>query len=153
MTINLADLNAATASETIFDLELKHPTTDAPLGLFIQIIGSQSEKVRAISNRQSNAIIKDNFKAQRGGKEPAITVETSQKRSAELAAAATVGWYAQEPAKPGEKPKREDGLPFGEKRLMFSEEEAVRLYSDPAYAWLAKQVDDAVGDLANFLTK
>lgn len=153
MTINLADLNAAAASETVFDLELRHPTTDAPLGLFIQVLGSQSEKVRAVSNRQSNAIIKDNFKSQRAGKEPAITVETSQKRQAELAAAATVGWYSQEPAKAGEKPKREDGLPFGDKRLIFSEDEAVRLYNDPAYSWLVKQVDDAVGDLANFLTK
>lgn len=153
MTFNLADLNAATASETTFDLELKHPTTDAPLGMFVQIIGSQSEKVRSVSNRQSNALIKDNFAAQRGGKAPSITVETSQKRQAELAAAATVGWYSQEPAKAGEKPKREDGLPFGDKRLTFSEDEAVRLYSDPAYQWLVKQVDDAVGDLANFLTK
>ena len=152
MSVNLADLNAAAASETIFDLELKHPTTDAPLGLFIQVLGSQSDRVRAVANKQSNALINESFTAQRRGKNAPITVETSQLRAAELAAAATVGWYEQQPAKAGEKPKREEGLPFGEKRLMFSEEEAVRLYSDPAYSWLAKQVDEAVGDLSNFLT-
>jgi hypothetical protein len=150
MSINLADLNATAASEAVFDLELKHPTTDAPLGLFIQVVGQNSERFQKLAKQQGNELLKQGFATQRG-KSANITVESQERRSAELLARATVGWFEQEQTVIGKQPKKIDGLPFGETRLMFSEDAAIQLYSDPAYSWLLKQVDDAVSDLANFM--
>lgn len=148
--LNLADLGTHTVDDVTFDVELEHPVKGAT-GLVIQVIGLHSEKVRSLRDRQANEMLKQNFAAQRSAKN-APTVEVATKRNATLLAAATVGWFSKEGGdKPGQKPKITQGLPWGETRLQFSEEEAVKLYSDPAYEWLTKQVDDAVGELANFM--
>lgn len=150
MTINLADLNATKPSELTFDLELLHPVTDEPLGLFIQVVGSSSERVRKLRDEQVNELLKADFEKQRNkGKAP--TIDVAVKKNAKLSARATVGWYEQQPVTVGEKPKKIDGLPFGDTRIEFSEDAAIQLYSDPAYDWLYQQVDKAVGDLSNFM--
>lgn len=151
MSINLASLKAATASEVVFDLELLHPTTDEPIGLFIQIIGSNSAPVRKLRDEQVNEMLKADFEKQRGkGKPP--TVDGAVKKNAKLIARATVGWYEIDLSIPvGQKPKKVDGMPFGDTRIEFSEDAAIQLYTDPEYEWLYSQVDKAVGDLSNFM--
>ncbi len=147
---NLADLSSATVDDVTFDVELSHPVK-GPTDLVIQVVGLHSEKVRSLRDAQANEMLKQNFEAQRKGKAVAVTVEAGAKRNAKLLAAATVAWFSREAAAVGGKPKIEQGLPWGETRLQFSAEEAERLYSDPAYDWLTAQVDEAVGELANFM--
>jgi hypothetical protein len=149
MSFNLAELNTATVDDVTFDVELEHPVK-GPTGLVIQVIGSHSEKVRALRNRQTNELISQNFEASRT-KKSTLTVETGTKRNAKLLAAATVGWFERSEAAVGAKPKIEPGLPFGDGRLMFSTEEAEKLYADPGFEWLTKQVDEAVSELSNFM--
>ena len=147
---NLADLSTATVDEATFDVELVHPVK-GPTDLVIQVIGLHAAKVRSLRDAQANDMLRQNFEAQRKGKSVPLTVEAGAKRNAKLLAAATVGWFSREEAKAAAKPKIEQGMPFGETRLLFSVEEAERLYSDPAYDWLTAQVDEAVGELANFM--
>lgn len=154
---NLADLDTTKACEAVFDLELLHPTSKAPLGLFIQIIGVQSQAMTSLRNRMGNELLRQNFEAQRKGKAEAPTVESTIKRSVDTLTEATVGWYAIEPAevdakgKPKGEAKRIPGLPFGDTVLEFTKAAASDLYTKPAFEWLRDQVDAGVGDLGNFL--
>lgn len=152
MTINLANLDLAEAGEVIFDLEILHPKTDEPTGMFVQIVGMHSEAVRDIVRRNTNEILKRDFEAQRKGGSKPPTMEESDRRGADVLAAGTVGWFTKEiSTKPGEADKIVQGLPFGETRLQFSRSEAVKLYTNPGYEWLRKQVDKGIGDAGNFL--
>ena len=47
--------------------------------------------------------------------------------------------------------KRVEGFPFGKDRLLFSSDEAEKLYDNPGYAWLRQQLDESVGDIGNFM--
>ena len=146
MMTDLATLNATEACEATFDLELRHPATKEPLGLFISHKGLNCRAVMDISRRQGNELLRKSFKAQRSAKdEEAPTIEESTQRTAKLLAAATTGWFEMKDG------KKSDGLPFGSERLTFSVEAAVKLYDDPGYAWLRAQVDESVGDLGNFM--
>lgn len=150
--IDLAKLNAAEASEATFDLELRHPVTEEPTGLFISLVGLHSAEVRRVKDAQVNDILRRNFEAQRKAKDAkAPTVEEGQKRTSKLLASATVGWFTKEPGKRGEPDKVTQGLPFDGTRIEFSKAEAERIYDHPGFEWLRAQVDEAVGDLANFM--
>lgn len=151
MTLNLAELSTAKVNDVTFDVELEHPIAGAT-GMVVRVIGLHSEKVRALRDAQANEMLKQNFEAQRKGKAVSMTVEGSSKRNAKLLAHATVGWFTKEGGdKPGSKAKFEEGFPWDDGRLMFSTEEAEKLYADPTYDWLTKQVDEAVAELANFM--
>lgn len=145
MTINLASLDTAAASETPYDLELISPFDGEPTGLFIQVLGHNCDAVRAVQNEQRNRDRKRLFEAQRTGKPQIPTSDDDDADGLEIAVAATVGWY--EKKKGG---KREDGLPFGDKRLTFSKDEARKLYSMPGLGWMGGQVVRAMYDLGNF---
>jgi hypothetical protein len=150
MSFDLAELSNAKVDDVTFDVAIEHPVK-GPTPIVIQVIGLHSEKVRALRDQMANASLKENFEAQRKGKPPKVTVAEATNRNASLLAAATVGWFTQEDQGVGKKPLIEQGVPWNGGRLQFSEEEAAKLYSDPAYDWLTKQVDDAVGELANFM--
>jgi hypothetical protein len=153
MTVtNLASLDLAEASEVVFDLELTNPANDEPLGIFVQLIGLQSDAVRGAIRKNTNEILKRDFEAQRKGGAKPPTAEDGERRGAETLAAGTVGWFTKEPdPKPGAPDKIEQGLPFGDARILFSTSEAIKLYANPGYAWLRAQVDKGIGETSNFL--
>lgn len=154
MTINFADLNTATKSEgVVFDLELLHPQTEEPTGLFVKLVSNQTEEYRRTQVELTNDVLKRSFEAQRKGKgAKPPTVDEGERRTVKLLVTATVGWYElQRSDKPGVADKMIEGLPFGDERLMFSKDEAERIFGNPGYEWVRNQVDAAVGDLANFM--
>lgn len=151
MSIDLATLDASEASEATYDLEITHPTTDEPLGIFIQIIGYNSRAVQDVVNQHRNEALKKSFEAQRKTVKPTSVAEIDRKSVAVLAAA-TVGWYTVEPSKaPGKEPKREESIQFGATRVPFSRDEAEKIYLNPGYGWLTAQVDKAIIDLSLFM--
>jgi hypothetical protein len=109
------------------------------------VAGSQSSEVRKLLASRRNDALKKNFEAQRGEEPAPTTVDELDQATAEILAAATIGWFE----KKGK--GTEPGLPFGDTRLMFSREEALKLYLNPGYKWLADQVDKAVYDVGNFI--
>jgi hypothetical protein len=151
--INLANLDVVAATEgVVYDLELLHPLTEDPLGLFIQIKGTYSAEFRKASRDQTNELLLRDFESRRNAKKAKPpTVEDGDRRSSKLLAANTVGWFQRHPAPIGGEPRDEPGLPFGETRLMFSVAEAEKLYASPGYDWVAKQVDKGMGELAHFM--
>lgn len=150
--MDLAKLNAIEATkDVVFDMEILHPVTEEPTGLFIQLVSTYTDQVRQVSRAQTNDILKRNFEAQRAGKNAKVpTIEDGDRRGAALLSAATVGWYERKESTIGQEAEKIDGLPFGPNRLIFSKAEAEKLYSSPGYDWLAKQVDKTLGELGNF---
>lgn len=147
MAFDLGQLDTTTACETTHELELKHPVTNEPLGMFIEHRGSDSAEVMAITRRQTNELLRRSFTAQRKGKddEPE-TIESLTDRGTRVLVAATVAWFQRD-----SKGKRVEGFEFGEGRMAFTPEAAADLYSRPGFTWLRRQLDEAVGDLGNFI--
>jgi hypothetical protein len=148
---DLALFDTAAACETPFDIELMWPKTKAPLGLFIQVIGYNSGPLRAITERREAKQRHREFALQRGEKIELPSLEEENAEGLEALITATVGWYERKRDKDGKLGKKQEGLPFGETRLMFSKEEAEKLYKHPGYQWIGTQIVQAVYDIGNFI--
>lgn len=138
--LDLAALSTQAACEKGFELELKHPVTKAPLGVFITVLGKDSHTFRNFTRERGNAMIRKQVELQRRGKqvEPP-TLEQAEKDSIDLLVAVTTGWRT------GDEPTvTHDGraLPFNADNVRF-------LYKE---SWIRDQVDEAVGDLENFMS-
>ena len=75
--IDLSELDTIVASGRGFELELRHPTSEKPLGQFITILGKDSEQFRA---------------AKRNRVAEPLTMEESEERSVMQLVAATTGF-------------------------------------------------------------
>lgn len=144
MTINLESLDTASASETPFDLELHSPFDGSATGLFVQVLGHNSAAVRAVSDRHRNEERKRAFEQQRTGKPQLRLPEDEDAEALEIAVAATAGWYEKKGG------KKIDGLPVGDKRVLFGPDEARKLYANPGLSWIGGQVVRVMYDLGNF---
>ena len=145
--MDLSTLDTTQACAATFELELKHPTTNEPLGMFIECRGRDSADVLSVSRKQVNEYLRKNFTAQRKGRdEEPPTVEDGTEKGVRILVAATVAWFERD-----DKGKRVDGFTFGGERLTLTPDEAAKLYANPGFAWLRSQLDEAVGDLGNFM--
>jgi hypothetical protein len=134
--IDLASLDTAAACDKGFELELKHPITHEPIGAFISVVGKDSKTFDDFVRRQSNDRLRRSFQNQRRGKDAeAPTVEQIEADAISLLVACTIGW-------------REIELNGAE--LPFNEANARKLYTEQK--WVRSQVDEAIGDIENFMT-
>lgn len=136
MTFDLATLDTKAACSKGYEVELKHPTTSVPLGMFITIVGKDSQEFRDYTREKTNIRLKRDAMAQKRGKDPEIrTVESIEAENIELLVICTKGWRG----------IMKDGV-----ELPFSVQNAIALYKD--YPWAYDQINDAVGDVSLFLT-
>jgi len=107
-------------------VQIKHPATGAPIGLQIECVSLEDDRVKAVERAIKN-------KALRGAK---MTAEKIEDNTVDLLAAAIVGWHW------------DDGLSLGElKEPPLTKMNVVKLLE---VAWVAKQIDTALGDEAAF---
>jgi hypothetical protein len=151
MSFDLAKLDTVAACETPYDLELISPFPgQGRTGMFIQLLGFNSPACRAVKAEQDKAKLMRDFEQRRSGQPEMPTVDDDEESGLQMALAATVGWYERKRDKNGKLGKQEPGLPFGDKRLMFSKDEARKLYSNEGLGWIGGQVIKAMYDLGNF---
>lgn len=138
-TIDLASISAKEACNKGYELELRHPVSFEPLGVFISVVGRESDAFQRHVRSRANTKLREQFAAQRRGKqdEPP-TVENIEGEAVELLAVCTTAWRT------GDKPT----VTIAGEELAFSEANARRLYAE---GWIRAQVDEAVGDLGNFM--
>lgn len=129
--MDLATLNTKAKSEAGIEFELKHPATGDPLGMFVTVLGADSERFRA----RAEDFQRRNLKQARRGKADEIGAELQKERIA-LCAAMTADWR---------------GLELGGAEVAFSEAKAAEIYGDEGWTWILDQVDRAINDRANFL--
>jgi hypothetical protein len=134
--IDLSSLDTAAACDKGFELELKHPITNEPVGAFISVVGKDSKTFEDFVRKQSNDRLRRNFQNQRRGKDAeAPTVEQIEADAISLLVACTTGFR---------------NVTYKGSLLTFSEENARLLYTEQK--WVRSQVDEAVGDIENFMS-
>lgn len=131
--IDLAELDVKTGSEAGFKLELRHPTTRQPIGVWILILGSDSdayqEQTRAVQRRWAESM-KQNQRAE-------LTEEEKEQQGRDLLVSITRSWS--------------ENMKLDGELLPFSAENARRLYADKRLPWIPEQVYREVHNRANFL--
>lgn len=111
-------------------VDIKHPATGAPIGLQVECVSLEDDRVKAVERAIKN-------RALRGGRNT-VTAEKIEDNTVELLSAAVVGW------------KWADGLTLGDlKSPPLSKINVGKLL---AVGWIAKQIDTALGDEAAFFT-
>ena len=113
-------------------IELRHPASGQPLGIFIDILGADSTEYVERAQLMQRARMAKMQQSRRFMPTP----EELDAEALELVVTATRGW----------RNVQENGEP-----LPFSAEAARRLYS--RHRWVREQVDAEVNDRANFLPK
>lgn len=131
---DLASLDIVAASNKPFELELLHPESKEPLGMFISHVGKESDVLK-----EYNKEIADNRLRQiaayekRGEEAPLIFTEENNRISIERIVACTTGFR---------------DVNFNG-NVEFNHTNAIKLYTK--FPWIVKQVDASIVNLSNFM--
>jgi hypothetical protein len=132
-TFDLASLDTSAGAEAGFELQLLHPATRAPLPLYIRLLGMDGETYR----RRQSDLERRRVEGMQRRAQQRIGMAEIENDTIELLAAVTAGWRGDFVL---------DGTP-----LPYTEHNAQQLYR--RFAWIREQVDQAVGNRANFLPR
>jgi hypothetical protein len=157
--IDIFAIDPIAACEVGADIEITHPASQRGLGVFLKIIGNESDEIRAYAKRKVIEQTHKNF-SKRSGRKPDAeqlaqqTVDRIFDRtsSVELAMVATKGWwrYKTPDAEKAEERGRVETLLFNNEELSFSADNLRKVLE--ARPWIATQVDTGVQELDNFFT-
>ena len=123
-------------------IELTHPFNGSKTGVFIKVLGKHSTTFRELVRERSNRRVKLEAHAARRGKpmEPR-TAEQLEADAIELLVACTLGWDSGDEAK--------QVIPYKGEELAYNVPNCKRVYTE--MIWVREQVDNAIGDLENFI--
>lgn len=131
-TLDLGTLDFQTTANDGARLDLRHPTTNAPTGAWLQLLGTDSDAYRAAQRTQQRDRLKQIARNRRLG----ITPEEIEAEALSLLVVATVGL---------------GGFSKGGAALEFSTDAVRGLYT--RHNWIREQADEFINDRANFLPK
>lgn len=144
-SLDLASLDTSAACDKGAEIELRHPTTNEPLGLFVTVLGKDSQIFRDHVKQDVNARIRREALANKRGKDlPPPTAEEAEDKATELLVVCTLGWRQRV-----EGDKFKETITFAGEELAFTVANAKRVYE--SLLWFRRQVDEAIGDLENFI--
>jgi hypothetical protein len=137
--MEVVDLDASDS----FELELFHPVTTAPLGMFVKISGPNSDEFKRVLNEQSRR--RSNSMIKRASIAPLVpTIDEIEANKVELLAACTLSWRTVK----GE--ESFDRLMIkGIEDLACNAANAATVYRK--FPWLRGQVDTEMNTTANFI--
>ena len=118
---NLSDLDAISVL-----MEIKHPKTDEPIGVFIELTGPDSPTFRNLSKQQTARRLAKGEKAK-------VDLDELTNNNDELIASCIVGW------------SDEDFF-----LAPYSKQAALDLVKNPQRAWLRRQIDEFTDERKNF---
>lgn len=148
--LDLASLDTSAASNAGAELELRHPTTRKPIGIFVGLLGKHGEVFRELVRERQNGAIKKRAAAERMGVEPDLpTAEEIEAEALDLLVACSTGWRTVTKDAKGEIVSDTPTLTFEGKALPFSVPNARLVYS--RILWIRQQVDEGVGNLELFI--
>lgn len=130
--IDLSSLDTVAGANAGVDVQLRHPATGDDLGITIHVLGRDSDTFKAVETRQLTQRME---RVRRSGRNTnAFTPEQANEDAIELLASSTTGWS--------------DNFVVDGKPMPFSVAAAEQIYA--RFPWIREQVDQAVGDRANF---
>lgn len=146
--IDIASLDTKEASNKGADIELLAPVSNAKTGMFISLLGKDSDTFIEHTRNAANERIRKAHMAQKSGKDSEIpTAEAAEEKALELLALCTTGWY--QVYEEGGETKKEASLFYKGEWLPFNINNALRLYREQL--WIRRQVDTEIGALENFM--
>lgn len=147
--IDLANLNTEVAGDKGAEIELVHPSTEAPLGIFITVLGKDSEVFREHGKNRYNEDVRREAAASRRGKTvPPYTAEELEEKAIETLILCTVSWRTEVKGE-GKETVNKPCLFYKGEELAFNVPNCKKVYSENL--WIRRQVDTAIGDLENFM--
>ena len=126
MSFDFTKLDFATKAEEGAVMQVKNPLTGEALGATITLIGTDSKAFRDLAKQRATAALKRT-------KEEQENYDSDDEMSVMLSKC-TLAWL---------------GVEEGVEAVEFSQENALMMYRK--YRWLRDQVDQFIGDRANFL--
>ena len=143
-SFDLATLDTRAACDVPAEIELKHPATNEPLGMFISLLGKDSTPYKTAVKALRNAAFKKAGLAQRKGQKVELTTaDDIDANSIDLVVAATIGW------RDGVNSKATFTIDGAE--VAFSAQTAKAFYE--RFDWAKEQVDEYIEDLENFMKR
>lgn len=131
---DLSSLDTVKACNAGAEIELLHPVTKRPLGMFISILGKDSDAFNSYVEHSTDEDFRKAFQAQRKNKTPEPKYLAERKaESVALMVACTTGFR---------------NVVFNGP-VTFSEANATKLYTE--LPWVKEQVDAAIVDYENFI--
>lgn len=152
---DLSALDTIEAANKGAEIELKHPVTKEGVGIFVTILGKDSETFRSYVKEETNARIRKNAMATRRGKEIDIpTAEEAEERATDLLIICILGWRQElrkksEDGKTVEVVKNKPTITFKGQELAHNVQNARLLLT--GLPWFRLQIDEAIGDIENFI--
>jgi hypothetical protein len=148
--IDLASLDTATASDADAKVPILHPTSKEPIGINIKVLGKHSTIFRElVRERINNRIKMESQAAKRGKTVDPRTAEQVEQEALEMLVACTMDWETEIKNEKGEIVETKPTVFFEGQHLPFSAQNALLVYS--RMLWMREQVDNAIGDLENFI--
>lgn len=149
--MDLSKLDSVSAANEGFEVQLYHPGSREDLGIFIKVLGKDSDAHSKLFQAQQRRRVE---KMTKGGMRLRVNLspESVEQDTTDLLAVCTVSWRTVEQDK--DDPKLEHAKPallLNGAELACTRENAARVYKE--YPWIKEQVDDAVNDRANFLRR
>jgi hypothetical protein len=133
--VDLASLDTAAACDKGAEIELNHPVTGAPLGIFVTVVGKDSDTFKDYIRNSINEKLRKEALAKKRGKDAEITTfEAAEAETIDLLTICTLGWR---------------NMVMNGKELEFNVPNARTVYGK--YAWIRKQVDEGISSLENFM--
>lgn len=133
-----AILNTVEACNRPVEIEIKHPTTGDPTGLFISVVGKDGDIYRG----RLRAVSEEMLRKQAAGKAASNTrLSELERKHIDALAAATVSWRSE-----GD----DSHIMLNGEPLECTPANARRLYSE--ILPIQEQVAEAIADLGNFMT-
>lgn len=132
-TFDLSEIDTVAGANAGFDVKIYHPGTKEDLDITIKVLGKDSDEFQKISRAQSK---KRMAKMTKGGgfRNSNVSLEEIERDGLELLAACTKSWT---------------GVIVEGKPLDCTVPNAAMVYE--RFPWIREQVDEAIGDRANFI--
>lgn len=151
--LDLASLDSTTASDAGAKIPILHPISKEPIGIFVTILGKHSTTFRELVRERINKRIQqESLAAKRGKILDPRTAEQVEQEALEMLVACTIGWETEIYEGEGKERKIKETKPsilFDGQDLPFNPQNGLLVYS--RMIWLREQVDNAIGDLENFI--
>lgn len=134
--IDLGSFNTAKIAENTAEIELKFNGENT--GIYFTVKSDYESGAMAEARKRVNKKIAENAK----GKPVAITAEQLNKERAERLSGQIVGWRCGD---------LKDEILIDGQKVKYSKSAAFDLLSKEGFFWIASQIDEFVGDIANFM--
>lgn len=132
---DLSHIDTVVASNKGAEFELVHPITQAKMGMFISVVGKDSDIFREFQRTAFNRYMREEAMAKKRGKDAKVrSAEELEDDSLTLLVSCTTGWR---------------NIVVDGKEVPYSDEEVGKLYKK--YPWVRDQVNEAIGDLELFM--